>query len=400
MSLVRRAVRAVEALRGTRTTGWIPLAFAEDGLPSPYPEAERFTAERLGAAAAGFNRSAFEPPVIVGSAAGVAGPVHDVGEYLPPVGRLVDLQFDGTTLWGKVMEVVERTGRGRFEDAVSKGMTARSLGMWLNGVPSVGAQAGAPAVRHLALLSGETPGQMHLPSLTSYLTNALGADAATRAADSTNSPVAVRTLDPATWKDGARSAAEETTMPEQSDASLINEAVSSAVQRQLGPALEAALKPVLSALATVNTEVGGFRTALAEADKSNRRREAEAAVAELVSSGRVAPAEQSAEVEALVALPADASGKRLALLRARKSKTSETRTTFIGGEEQQTRTGKRTAPPFAAGLETLYHEGAISESSAEQLADLVNAVGGAEGLKDSSRVAQAMEALGWGAPQA
>ena len=327
--LVTRALdRTTGALRGVRTTPWVPIARVEDG-PLGHPENTRLTAQVLAEVARNHNPAQYSPAVVVGASPGQTsiGPAHAIGEWLDPVGHVSDMEFDGLTLWARLTDIVERNGKGRIEDAISRGRSHRSVAVWMQAPPdgNPGSGGGGAMLRHLALIGGEPPGQFGLPPLTRYIESALGPEVAQRSA---TWPVITRSYDDDLPIDEpADPGAQENDMtPEE-----LQTGIAAALKEAMAPleakisALEATNTNLNTGLEATRTMVTGFQAQVAETQIVTR-------LDALVAAGKVQPAEKDFELAALRAVTPEVRDARLTSLEARRSQIAPTRKSFVPTE--------------------------------------------------------------------
>lgn len=328
--LVTRALdRTSGALRGVRSTPWVPIARVEDGAMS-HPEETRLTATVLAQVARNLNPSQYTPAVVVGASPGQSsiGPTHAIGEWLDPVGHVSAMEFDGLTLWAKLTDIVERNGKGRIEDAISRGRSQRSVAIWMQAPAdgNAGSTGGGAMLRHLALLGGEPPGQFGLPPLTRYIESALGPEVAQRSA---TWPVITRS-----YEDDAPSTTEPADPGEEN--SMTPEELQAAMAAVLKDAL-APLDAKVTALETASAErarkteedLTATRTLVTTLQAETAASSITARLDALVSAGKLPPADKDFELAALRAVPAEVRDSRLAALEARRSVIAPTRKSFI-----------------------------------------------------------------------
>lgn len=323
----RVAAAATDFPSHLRDLGWLPLAMVETD-DAPFPEAERLRPERLRSIAESFDPDILLPPIITGAHGG--GPGHVVGEWSPPLGFIHDLDFDGVTLWGRATELVEH-GQGKVSASIAQGMTGRSIGFWT----SKSDIEGGWALRHLLLIAAEPEGILGMPPLTDYLLGAIGPmEAPLESARVASGDIAQRTWNEQPTEElmttPATPEAPATPAP---DAEDFDARVAAAVERALASRTtqsteDAADPPEAAPAAPPATDTAAqiaslARTVenLAQVVTSDRDSAERAAVArtfdDLVTSGRVSPAEREPLTAAVMALSGEARAGLIATLSAR-----------------------------------------------------------------------------------
>lgn len=282
---------------------WVEVAKVE-GKDSFFSDREdQLTADRLKSMAASYDPRFRKAPVIAGFRDGQAGPAHKTGEYLPPLGFVRGLDFDGHFLWADI-ESIE--GTSRIEDAVLDGFHQRSIGAWLK-LPEL--DGSPPYLRHLALLAGEPPGIPNLTPLDEYYSVQAGETLGRVLA---NMPFVTYNLDRDQSVDDRTEEDEMTQEQMDALARAIGSQVAAAVER-------VAPKPVaLEQVETKPTETervisameSAIQRAVAPLQERLERVEAEKGEQEirfnldrLQQTGRLSPAQRTAEEEVLRLLP-------------------------------------------------------------------------------------------------
>lgn len=96
-----------------------------------------------------------------------AGPGHFRGEWLPPMGEVIDLDMDRVNLWGHLEGLIDpETGEDRMQALIDLGWTARSIGLMMDDRDS----PETSQLFHLALLPmGNQPRIPNMPRLDRQL---------------------------------------------------------------------------------------------------------------------------------------------------------------------------------------------------------------------------------------
>lgn len=300
---------------------WVVLARVEDG-DSLFAD-DPITAGMLAEMARVYDPNVRLAPVISGydEKTNTAGPAHYVGEYTPPLGFVRSLEFDGMNLWGAIEELVGDDGQGLVSERVAQGFLQRSIGFWPS-MPDFPGKKKPPYLRHLALLGGEPAGIPNLPPLTEYFVSKLGEQNGRIVA---GAGFAVRHL-----LDTPRPAVPvpEQINPKEVD-TMTPEEIQAEIQRALSAALPGAVAQavstatagigdaVRSAVEPITTQLTELRAITTTNQAASFNAEVERRFTALVSSGRLDPAERSAEQEFLSDLSPEKVRSRLDRLETR-----------------------------------------------------------------------------------
>lgn len=268
------AERAAAAAKGEDTVGapWIVLARVE-GEDSIIPKKDRLTADDLRAMAESYDPAHRRAPIVL---------THKGEQSL---GHVDEVDFDGVNLLGRVSQIADG-GQGLVDAAVSRGWIERSIRFWRN---SPELEGRPPYLIHVALLSGEAPGQHSLPPLTEAFSRSL--------------PEAEIFCDRSLLDEPDTE--QEIPMDKNELATLVGDAVRSAVE------------PLENRIKLAEDRAAAAETSAAALAEENRKAALEGELRQLVTEGKVMPAEKESELDMLLALPADKATKRLGDLRSR-----------------------------------------------------------------------------------
>ena len=147
-------------------TPWIPMARVEDSRSDFFPD-QPITYEDLAECVETFDPQRRRIPVVCGMAGADSGPSHYKGMYLPSPAKVTALDFDGLTLWGRFLPIIDPvTGEDRFEFGMKNGFTEGSVCIIKNSNETGGK---AMLWHHAQLGMGEGPGIANMPSLDEWL---------------------------------------------------------------------------------------------------------------------------------------------------------------------------------------------------------------------------------------
>lgn len=167
--MVDAAMRAAGSIEWGEETDWLPIARVEDDR-SDFYGSDPITYRDLKQAVETFDPARRRIPIVCGmgrAPEASSGPGHWCGMYMPPLGEVTRLSFDGLNLWAKARAIVDPdTGEDRIAWAVTRGATERSVFL----IRASAETGGKTMLWHLAQLSmGEGPGTPNMPTLDTWL---------------------------------------------------------------------------------------------------------------------------------------------------------------------------------------------------------------------------------------
>lgn len=367
--------------RTIREGPWVPMAMVEDADDAASFQGPPLIAERMEAMAANFNVAQFAPPVITGKDGGS----HWQGEYLDPLGHVVDVDFDGLTLWGRLSEIVDY-GDGRIETAVSTGRWKRSIRFLYGSDPS------ATYLAHLALTGGEMEAQPGLLPLTHAFPDAIRREEAPPDGDELPASeadrfapglaVAERTF-PAPSAPPAETHMDDTKLQE-----LLG-GLRTGIQSDLATGIAAAVAPIEARMTELSTQLTETRAAADRTASDARKSGYRTALDGFVREARMAPAETEVQLEAMMAVSPEIAEKMIGAIRTRPAQLGRyTREPLVVGEGANARAAESLM------LGDPIREGEVSQHEAERFAEAVNAAGGPDAAKDNQKFMAGLVASG------
>jgi len=308
-SAIRAALPATQERKPLDSADWVPLAHAE-GADAPYPDAEKFTHERLAHAASAYDPRKQRAPIIR-TGTGRVMDAHDAGmgksrAKADVLGWVDGLRMNGGVMEGKLTEIADRcracrgddpsctacrgTGyAGRLGGAIADGHQKRSAWISMNH-PQFDKQ---PYLRHLAVgYDGE--GQNYLPKLGDFIP-------AARALDDAEGVIHACRAIPAEPEDQAMLSKEEMEALVKEAVRGAREAAAAESKELFGTSLKAALE---EALKPIGLQIAAATTKAEEAVESARAIREQAADATLVNridgavkQGRMLPKDRDLQLE-------------------------------------------------------------------------------------------------------